>query len=401
MKQSIPLFLLSALISACGRNSTTHQEQQPATGITAEEIAGYDKTLSSDAFLGRKPFTEGEKKTVPYLVDEFKKLGLQPGNGDSYTQDVPLVEIDGTPSDAMEVNGGGRKLTLHLGDEFVVVTKREQPEINVQNSELIFCGFGIVAPEYGWNDYAGLDMKGKTAVVLVNDPGFGGQDEDFFKGDTMTYYGRWTYKYEEAQLQGAEGILIVHETGAAGYPWSVVESGWSGGQMQLRSKDGNPTKPAVQGWISLDAAKKLFGAAGLDFDAESKKARTKEFKPVFSPGWACLCISRIHLKWMSRKTSLRVSKVRSGRMNRSYIRHIGIISASANRWMATLFTMVLWIMVLVFHVSFRSPISLHCSRCHRNGPWFSCSSLPKNKACWDRSGTAHILFTRLTRRSLI
>jgi Zn-dependent M28 family amino/carboxypeptidase len=162
----------------------------------------------------------------------------------------------------------------------VAFTYREQAEIAVKNSELVFCGFGVVAPEYGWNDYEGLDMKGKTAVVLVNDPGFGGEDSTFFKGNTMTYYGRWTYKYEEAARQGAEAIMIIHETTSAGYPWFVVQNGWTGAKLQLQSEDGNPTLPAIQGWFTLDAAKILFETSGLDLGKEIRRARTNEFTPV-------------------------------------------------------------------------------------------------------------------------
>lgn len=248
--------------------------------ITAEELSAYVKELSDDSYLGRKPFTEGERKTVAFLESELKKAGVQPGNGDSYIQQVPLVEIQSTPSPEMQISGKGKYLTLKVNTDYVIFSEREQEEINVMNSELVFCGFGVVAPEYGWNDFAGLDLKGKTAVVLVNDPGFGTEDSTLFKGNTMTYYGRWTYKYEEAERQGAEAILIVHETTSAGYPWFVVQSSRSGGRLQLQSKDGNPGKPALQGWITLDAALKLFAAAGQDLGKEIRRARDKGFTPL-------------------------------------------------------------------------------------------------------------------------
>ena len=163
----------------------------------------------------------------------------------------------------MTMKGHGEEIQLDLGSDFVSYTERIQDEINIEESEVVFCGFGITAPEYGWNDFAGMDVKGKTVVVLVNDPGFGSDDPSFFKGNTMTYYGRWTYKYEEAARQGAEALLIIHETTSAGYPWFVVESSWSGSALHLRSPDGNKDKAAVQGWITLDVAKELFEAMGV------------------------------------------------------------------------------------------------------------------------------------------
>lgn len=258
----------------------TQTESVSSVEITGEELAAYVKELSSNAYLGRKPFTEGETKTVAYLEGELKRLGLQPGNGDKYTQDVPLVEVKTIPSPEIQIAGNDQNITLKVNDDYVIFSEREQESIAVNSSELVFCGFGVVAPEIGWNDYAGLDMKGKTAVVLVNDPDFGTEDSTLFKGNTMTYFGRWTYKYEEAERQGAEAILIIHETASAGYPWFVVQSSRQGGRLQLQSRDGNPNKPAIQGWITLDAAKKLFEASGKDLAGEIRRARTKGFTPV-------------------------------------------------------------------------------------------------------------------------
>jgi len=233
--------------------------------------------LSSDEFEGRKPFSTGETKTVNYLVEAFKNMGLQPGNGDSYIQKVPLVEITGTPDEAIQVKkNGAAVLNLKLGEEFVTYTEKVEEMTALENSELVFCGYGIVAPEYGWNDYEGIDMKGKTAVVMVNDPGFESGDDNFFKGNTMTYYGRWTYKYEEAARQGAAGCLIIHETNAAGYPWFVVKSSWSGGKLNLESE---LPKCEVQGWITLSTASNIFEVSnkGKGFIA---KAQSKDFEPI-------------------------------------------------------------------------------------------------------------------------
>jgi len=265
----------STILSSCEqRKADTSSIPQ----ITAEEIETFLKPLGSDEFEGRKPFTKGEAKTTAYLEAQFKEMGLQPGNGNSYFQEVPLVEITGTSSQTMTIQGGNETITLNTKNDFVAYTERETEKIALEGSELVFCGFGIVAPEYDWNDYEGLDMTGKTAVVLVNDPGFGSEDSTFFKGNIMTYYGRWTYKYEEAARQGAAGVLIVHETRAAGYPWAVVANSWSGAKLNLTTDDKGQSKCAIQGWITLESASKLFSEANID--NYTGKASTKGFKPI-------------------------------------------------------------------------------------------------------------------------
>lgn len=273
------LFLSLGILLQCTEKVATFEPS-----IAPEDLEAYLAEISSDHYLGRKPFTEGEERTVDYLVKELKRIGVQPGNKGSYIQEVPMVEITGTPDPEMIFKSTKGNFDLELGEEFVSFTERIQEDIDVKNSEVIFCGFGVTAPEYGWNDFAGMDVKGKTIIVLVNDPGYGGEDDEFFKGNTMTYYGRWTYKYEEAERQGAEAVLIVHETQSAGYPWFVVSSSWGGGQLNLRPPDGNMGKAAIQGWISLDATKRMFEAQGLDLGAEIRKARTPDFKP-FSLGY--------------------------------------------------------------------------------------------------------------------
>jgi Zn-dependent M28 family amino/carboxypeptidase len=283
-----PLLLPAALLwlASCQSNgsSTTAtdaagQDTAPADSIRARDIGEHIRVLASDEFQGRKPFTVGEEKTTAYLAAEFKKLGLQPGPGGSYFQPVPLVEITGTPASTMQITGAsGQPITLNYGQDYVAFTEREQPKVSLQNSPLVFAGYGIVAPEYGWNDYAGLDVKGKTVVVFVNDPGFESGDSTLFKGNTMTYYGRWTYKYEEATRQGAAGVLIVHDTKPAAYPWSVVQSSWSGAKLYPQTADKGASKPAVEGWLQLDAAKRLFQAAGLNYDDAFRAAHQKGFK---------------------------------------------------------------------------------------------------------------------------
>ncbi len=202
-----------ALLYGC-----SEQTSNEIPSIQTATIEKHISELSSDYYLGRKPFTDGEARTVKYLVDQLRTSGIAPGNGNSYLQEVPMVEIKGSSSDQMMLNSSKGDITLSYREDFVTYSERLQKEIAVSNSEVVFCGFGVVAPEYGWNDYEGMDVEGKTVIVLVNDPGFGGDDESFFKGNAMTYYGRWTYKYEEAARQGAAAIMIVHETTSAGYP---------------------------------------------------------------------------------------------------------------------------------------------------------------------------------------
>src|ERR1700712_2030894 len=211
--------------------------------------------------MGPKPFTVGENKAIAYISQQFKLLGLDPGNNGSYFQEVPMVEITGKPSETMEISGGKSPLTLHYLTDFVASTRQELEGVELKNSPLIFAGYGIVAPEYHWNDYAGLDVKGKTVIVLVNDPGF--------KGDTMTYYGRWTYKYEEAARQGAAGLIIVHQTKAASYPWSVVASSFPGAKLYLQQKDKHLGRCKVESWMTEDAAKKVLSAAGINGDVRT------------------------------------------------------------------------------------------------------------------------------------
>lgn len=247
--------------------------------ISAASISKYLQAVSSDEMLGRKPFTAGEQRSTQYLADEFKRLGLQPGPNGTYFQPVPLVEITGTPSATLQIKGKGQPLNLQYKTDFVAFTQREQAQVSITNSPLVFAGYGVVAPEYGWDDYAGLDVKGKTVVVLVNDPGNAGQDTTLFKGRAMTYYGRWTYKYEEAARHGAAGLLIVHDTQPAAYPWSVVLSGATSPKLRAQTANKGADKCALEGWLTLDAAKKLFQAAGQNYEQLYAAANTKGFRP--------------------------------------------------------------------------------------------------------------------------
>ena len=249
----------------------------PADGITASLIGQHIKVLASDEYQGRRPFTAGEEKATAYLAAEFKKLGLQPGPNGSYFQDVPLVEITGTPDPTATLVGNDKSLTLKYRDDYMFLTEREQPTVVIKNSPLVFAGYGVVAPEYKWDDYAGLDVKGKTVVVLINDPGNAGNDTTLFKGKAMTYYGRWGYKYEEAMRHGATGLLIIHDTKPASYPWTVVQSSNGGAKLHPQTPDHGASKLAVEGWITLDAAKRLFTAAGQNYE----EAYTAANKPGF------------------------------------------------------------------------------------------------------------------------
>lgn len=283
MKKTILFFLTAAgfCFTAC------KQKENSGTTVNADSAAikmindsSYIKhmgVLASDEFQGRKPFTIGETKSINYLKEQFTALGLKPGNGESYFQEVPMVEIRSTPDAKMVFKGTSASVTINYLTDFVAGTRRVQPKVNLVNTPLVFAGYGIVAPEYKWNDYAGLDVKGKTVVVMINDPGFA--DSTLFKGKNMTYYGRWTYKFEEAARQGAAGILIIHDTAPAAYPWSVVRSGWSKSKLQLEEKDNNMSRAIVEGWITLATANQLFKLGGQS-DALFAQALKPGFKAV-------------------------------------------------------------------------------------------------------------------------
>tara|TARA_R110000868_G_scaffold28633_2_gene107154 strand:+ start:3662 stop:5284 length:1623 start_codon:yes stop_codon:yes gene_type:complete len=274
MKNYLLISVIAILFIGC---KTEPKENTIAVEVDTATIEKHMERLASDEFLGRMPFTAGETKTVNYLKEEFSKLGLLPGNGDSFFQEVPMVEITGTPSEKMIISGGKEPIALSYFEDFVALTQKAVPEVQLENSELVFAGYGIVAPEYDWNDYEGVDWKGKTAVVLVNDPGFKSGDSTLFKGNAMTYYGRWTYKYEEAARQGAAGVLIIHETEPASYGWNVVQSSWSGASLSLES---DVPLADVQGWISSQSAKKIFEATSLKNKNYNELARQKDFKPI-------------------------------------------------------------------------------------------------------------------------
>ncbi len=248
--------------------------------IKKENLERHIQTLSSDDFMGRMPFTEGETKTINYLKSNFEEMGLEPGNEGSFFQEVPLVKITASPADQMKIKSDKGDLKLEGLKDYVIWTQRTEKQVKFEDAEMVFAGFGIVAPEYGWDDYKNIDVKDKIVVVLVNDPGFGTEDEELFKGNTMTNYGRWTYKYEEAARQGALGCLIVHNTIPAGYGFNVVQNNWNTSKLYLDDRGSTAYKNAFEGWISLPIANKLFDLAGLNEREMLAKARKADFQAV-------------------------------------------------------------------------------------------------------------------------
>lgn len=245
--------------------------------ISEEGLKKHIRALASDEFLGRKPFTPGETKTISYLQEAFRETGATPGNGDSYLQEVPMVEITSHADSAMHVASPKGNFELRGYHDYVIWVP--QPEnVSLKNNELVFAGYGIVAPEYNWNDYAGLDVKGKIVLVFVNDPGFGTGDSTLFKGNTMTYYGRWTYKFEEAARQGASGCLIIHDDVPASYFFGVVQNSWNTAKLYLDNRDRQTQACAMEGWVSLPAAKKLFEAAQMNYAEKLGAAHKNGFR---------------------------------------------------------------------------------------------------------------------------
>ncbi|MCL4672585.1 MAG: M28 family peptidase [Sphingomonadaceae bacterium] len=271
-------------LAACASGADNGTLDIPAVepgDLSQATMVDITRELSTDAFEGRAPGTVGEEKTVALLTERFKAAGLEPGNNGSWVQKVPLVEITGRDYAPLSIKGKGVDLEFQYQTDWVGVTYREDAKTDLKDSELVFVGYGIVAPERGWNDYAGLDMKGKTAVILVNDPDFSTEGlEGPFGGKAMTYYGRWTYKYEEAARQGAAGAIIVHDTAPAAYGWNVVESSWSGPQAYAQRGENAPPLTQMNGWVQKGVAEQIANAAGKDLATLSAAATKKGFKAV-------------------------------------------------------------------------------------------------------------------------
>jgi Zn-dependent M28 family amino/carboxypeptidase len=309
----LPRFTFAAasaalVLAGCASTPRAERTVQGYDGppISLAALTTATQILSSDEYEGRAPTTAGEEKTVAFIADQFKKAGLQPGNKGSWFQNVPLVETtvtaqrfacNGTSTSAsgermpvlgtcqswpkLQITGGGQPLDLAYRTDFVANSYQTQPRVDLQNSEMVFVGYGINAPERGWNDYAGVDVRGKTVVILVNDPDWQDTDlEGTFNGKAMTYYGRWTYKYEEAARQGAAGALIVHDTEPASYGWNVVQSSWTGPQYNMDDPGNHMDQSKVIGWLTNDAARRVLAASGQDLAALSAAAKRQGFKAV-------------------------------------------------------------------------------------------------------------------------
>ena len=277
---------LAMVASACKTETKTETPFIKPPVASAADLGRRIEKLASDEFEGRAPSTPGGIAASQYIADEMKAAGLEPmGKDGTYFQPVTLTESQVLPSSKLEVSKDGTTIIQSdLSTNSVYWTKRSAPSLTIDDSEVVFVGYGVVAPEYGWNDYKGLDVKGKTVVMLVNDPGFGTQDPELFKGNTMTYYGRWTYKYEEAGRQGATAAIVIHETEPASYPWAVVEGGWTGPQLDLERPDGGANRAQLEGWFHYDTAKAVMAASGHDIEALKKAATQKDFKPVMLDG---------------------------------------------------------------------------------------------------------------------
>ncbi len=283
MNKTYVLFAVSLL--SCARNGGNATLQPALDSIKAEDLLSKIKVLASDEFEGRAPASKGEELTVKYLTDQFKQMGLKPGNPDgTYVQNVPLVGF--TSETKATITAKGKPFPLKPLIDYIAGSHRLIPNVKVENTDIVFVGYGVVAPEYGWDDYKGVDVKGKTILMLVNDPAVPDAndasklDEKMFKGRAMTYYGRWTYKYEIASEKGAAAAIIVHETGPAGYPFEVVSGSWGRENFEISMPNKNLGRVPVEGWITFDKAKELCAMAGQDLMTLKQAAVRKDFRPV-------------------------------------------------------------------------------------------------------------------------
>jgi len=270
------LILIVSLLISC--STKTGDFENARKSINVADLEGYVKELGSDRFMGRAPFTMGEKITVEYLADQLKKIGFEPAFNGSYFQDVPMVRIISEVDGSVKVKSQATEFEFKTPDDIAVISPRIEKSLEVTNSKMVFAGFGIVAPEYGWNDYEGLDVKGKTVVVMVNDPGLYTRDTTLFKGSEMTYYGRWTYKYEEAARQGASGVLIIHEPLGAGYDYSIPRKSSITPNLYIQSADSNLSRCQFTGWISSESAVKLLKIKGLNVSELRSEACKRGFR---------------------------------------------------------------------------------------------------------------------------
>ena len=264
------ILVLSFVVTSCSQTEN----------INEKNIHLHVKELSSDKFEGREPGTVGGELTKKYIQESFKSSGLQPIKKD-FLLEVPLSKMEVNLDESyLKFKKAKNQRVLIPGEETVFWSKRVQESIEIEDSEVLFIGYGIVAPEYEWNDYEGIDVKGKTLIALINDPGFKTQDPNLFNGNAMTYYGRWVYRFEEAARQGAEALIIIHETAPASYPWKVVQNSWSGKQIDLKRPNLGMDRIKVEGWITDAVAEELFNEAGLDLEQLKEDALSSNFKPV-------------------------------------------------------------------------------------------------------------------------
>ena len=311
MKRNILPFLAIAFSIAAATSSCSGDRalKKAMKTITAEELRDYTRTLGADSMMGRKPFTPGETITVNYLAAELQKIGFSPAFGNSWFQEVPMVEITSVVSGPVIITTAGKKFELVAPDDIAIESPSMRQYVELEDIPMVFCGFGIVAPEYGWNDFAAVDVKGKCAVVLVNDPGLYTGDSTLFKGRTMTYYGRWTYKFEEAARQGAAAILIIHETLGAGYDYSIPRKSSISAGLYQEPAPGDPEPCPVTGWLSAGAADKLFGSLGYNVENLRKEACTPGYTGFETGASISLRLTNSHLK----NSSLNVAGILPGR----------------------------------------------------------------------------------------
>jgi len=289
---------LCILTAACSSGPAAPIPVAELPDIDTAAVLDHITTLASDEYEGRAPGTSGEELTVQYLIDQFTAIGAEPGNPDgTWVQKVPLVGLTPAARTPFVVRRAGQTHDFNVGNDVVVFSKHVADRASLDDSEIVFVGYGVQAPEYEWDDLKGMDVKGKTLLMLVNDPPVAkadapdGLDPDFFGGKAMTYYGRWTYKYEKAAELGAAGVLVIHEEGPAGYPFSVVQN-MGRERFDLVTPDKNMGRASIEGWMSLDAAMELLKMAGQDFAALKAQAATRDFQPVALGATASITIDQ-------------------------------------------------------------------------------------------------------------